>query len=607
MAPAIDVPMNDPSATGLQRLPKARSRLSAALLLLGLAAAAIGRRELFDLGAEDPTRSVHRFASGATQVGITTQMPWSRVPAVLPGSADTWTARSVHAIAMRLELPTPRALLLYVKLSRARPRELPSVAIQTGDSTARLRILVNGVSLGVFDVPGLERPLTGGGPRALPRIELAIPASVLGGGTSVRITLVNDGPHSLGLRRIRLIEAWPAFSLSHLARSGHFPTVSAALLAIGLGFRLGTRLQGAGDESRRSWPQALGPAMGLLILGLAVAGPAATRALPRWAWLLLVLSVLPLGRRRPPRATVASRPWTPGLARAASNGLLVVVGLVVALIVGELALRRVFGDEPWARIVLHTPARGPVRVDSFNSLGFSEREFPLEKPPGVYRIAILGDSLSISAPQSQRFGDVIAAGLNARAPGPLTYEVVSFGRRGIDTNVETEILQQVAWRAKPDFVLLEFYVNDLENGDDSERPHGSLLIPRETAPARWLRGLADRTLLGWMLQEQFNVVQEHLGLVETYPAYMYERFGDPAGAHWQAAAYELRNFIRECRAHRTPVAIALFPHLSAGLPAGHTSSPSSTTRSGSSVAKRASRASTCARRTFHTGTTRASG
>jgi len=166
MAPAIDVPMNDPSATG--RLPNARSRLSAALLLLGLAAAAIGRRELFDLGAEDPTRSVHRFASGATQVGITTQMPWSRVPAVLPGSADTWTARSVHAIAMRLELPTPRALLLYVKLSRARPRELPSVAIQTGDSTARLRILVNGVSLGVFDVPGLERPLTGGGAAGAP-------------------------------------------------------------------------------------------------------------------------------------------------------------------------------------------------------------------------------------------------------------------------------------------------------------------------------------------------------------------------------------------------------------------------------------------------------
>ena len=30
----------------------------------------------------------------------------------------------------------------------------------------------------------------------------------------------------------------------------------------------------------------------------------------------------------------------------------------------------------------------------------------------------------------------------------------------------------------------------------------------------------------------------------------------------------LRRFIAECRAHRTPVAIALFPHLSAGLPTG---------------------------------------
>jgi hypothetical protein len=71
-----------------------------------------------------------------------------------------------------------------------------------------------------------------------------------------------------------------------------------------------------------------------------------------------------------------------------------------------------------------------------------------------------------------------------------------------------------------------------------------------------------------MLQAQFDTLQERLGLAETYPAYMHRRFGDPAGVHWEAAAYELRDFIRECRAHDTPLAIALFPHLSAGLPAG---------------------------------------
>ena len=57
-------------------------------------------------------------------------------------------------------------------------------------------------------------------------------------------------------------------------------------------------------------------------------------------------------------------------------------------------------------------------------------------------------------------------------------------------------------------------------------------------------------------------------MTETYPAYMNRLFGDTASPHWQAAAHELRRFIAECRTHRTPVAIALFPHLSAGLPTG---------------------------------------
>src|SRR5262249_20229159 len=187
---------------------------------------------------------------------------------------------------------------------------------------------------------------------------------------------------------------------------------------------------------------------------------------------------------------------------------------------------------------------------------------------GVYRIAILGDSLSVSAPRGQRFGDVIVDRLNAQPSRSLRYESVSFGRTGVDTNVETEILQQVVWRAKPAFILLEFSVTDPENGAHSDRREGYPRIPGQTAPARWLRALTDRMLLRRMLEEQFQALQDRVGLAESYPAYMYRRFGDPDGAHWQAAAYELRDFIRECRDHHTPLAIALFPHLSAGLPTG---------------------------------------
>ena len=115
----------------------------------------------------------------------------------------------------------------------------------------------------------------------------------------------------------------------------------------------------------------------------------------------------------------------------------------------EYALRAAFRDDPWARHVVTPRPANPAPRRKLNSLGFVEREFPLEKPAGVYRIAILGDSLSISAPRPHRFGDVIAARLNERQPRRATYDAVSFGETGADTNREVDILQQAVWRTDP--------------------------------------------------------------------------------------------------------------------------------------------------------------
>jgi hypothetical protein len=553
--------------TQLWRFPGSATQIAVGLVLVAIVAAGTGRQVVFDLAAENPARSVHRFASGAPEVEVTTQMPWSRVPAVLPGPADAWAGESAHAIIMRPPLSTPRTLLLHIHTRRTRPPELPAFTASTGGSVARLRVLVNGVNVTGFDAPGIASS-SGERPRAPPRTTIVLPASTLGRGAPVTITLLNDGGPGVAFRRVRLVEAVPWFSLSRLGLGGRFPAASAAFLAAALGLLLGARLQPAGDgRGAHPWQRALGPALGLLLLGLAVGTPSATRAVPRGAWLLVILGLLLMGRGRTRPATVPRTPAT-RLARAVGSGLLLLFALAVSLVAGEFTLRAAFRGEPWVRHRLAVPYVGPPKRGHLNSLGFVEQEFPLEKPPGVYRIAILGDSLSISVARPHRFGNLIAERLNAHSPRFATYEAVSFGQTGADTIHETKTLRRVVWRVKPDFVLLQWYVNDLENGDHTERPYAYPLIPGETAPARWLRRVIDRTLLGWMLQKQFTAVQERLGLVETFPEYVYRMFSDPAGVHWKAAAHELRGFIRECQAHRTPVAIALFPHLSAGLPAG---------------------------------------
>jgi len=445
-------------------------------------------------------------------------------------------------------------LLLDIQPEHTRPSVLTDLAAPT--APIHLQVLVNERTIATYDLPGAGDASAPA--RAPSHLRLTIPAMAFGAGNPGRLTLVNDRGGDLVLRRLRLAEARPSFGLSFYGRHGRLPAVSALLLATGLVLvARGRQLAVAGSAWRFA-----GPALAGLMLGLAMLAPGAVRGVPRWAWLLLILGLLPWGRGHADDA--ADRTPAAVLGRALAKGALLVVAVAVSLVAAEYTLRAAFLDDPWARRIVAPRPAGPPAPRVLNSLGFAEREFPIQKSPGVYRIAILGDSLSISAPRPHRFGDVIVARLNERPPRSVSYEAVSFGETGADTNREVDILEQAVWRTAPDFVLLEWYVNDLENGDHLERPQPYVLIPGES----WL-GVATRgSLLRALVEQEFATLQERLGLTESYPEYMNRMFGDTASPHWQAAAHELRRFIAECRAHRTPVAIALFPHLSAGLAAG---------------------------------------
>jgi lysophospholipase L1-like esterase len=548
-------------ALTIWRSPQWATRLALALLLIGGIAAGVGRREILNLPAEPAERSVRRFSPGAAEPDVVPGGPWAHVPAVLPGPADQWAGSTPHALSVEVPAHAPRTLILDVQLERARPAVLTAVAAPAPGGPVHVEVLVNERVVASYDLPDAGDAPPAGRPRAPSHLRATIPAATLGPGDPARLTLRNDRGGDLVLRGIRLAEARPMFALGHYGRHGRFPAVSALLIGAGLVLvARGRWLAGPGAAGRL-----LGPGLAGLALASAVLAPAALRGVPRGAWLALIFGLLPWSRAGVRRR--AGRAAGPRLRRALANGAVVAGALAVSLVAGEYALRAAFRHDPWAQHVLTPrPAGPPRRV--LNSLGFFEREFPLEKPPGVYRIAVLGDSLSISAPRPHRFGDVIAARLNERPPRGVTYEAVSFGETGADTNREIEILQQAVWRTDPDFVLLEWYVNDLENGNHVERPQGYRLIPGEGGVGAWLRARTRGSVLRALLEREWETLQERLGLTETYPAYMNRLFGDPESPHWQAAADELRRFIAECRAHRTPVAIALFPHLSAGLPAG---------------------------------------
>ena len=100
-----------------------------------------------------------------------------------------------------------------------------------------------------------------------------------------------------------------------------------------------------------------------------------------------------------------------------------------------------------------------------NSLGFRDVEHAVAKPAGVYRIAVLGDSIAMGL-HVDRFEDTFPPILQQllRQRG-LNAEVMSFAVSGYNTQQEVEIFRERGLRYRPDLVLLAYSLSSREHVD----------------------------------------------------------------------------------------------------------------------------------------------
>ena len=237
------------------------------------------------------------------------------------------------------------------------------------------------------------------------------------------------------------------------------------------------------------------------------------------------------------------------------NMALVLGSLLIAAVLGEFAARialRGITTTGRGGYFFHRWTAGHVRL---NSAGFREREFDSVKPVGVYRIAILGDSFAFGfgIEESERFGNLMAETLGGKGAG---VEVLNFGRAGADTGDELEILKKTALPVRPDYVLLQWFVNDFEMSRDT-RPQPLPLVPSWTLE----RLLHRYSALYYVCNERWVALQGSLGLYPSYADYMRARFADPFGVDSQAEISALTEFLRLLRAGNIPMGIVLFPDL----------------------------------------------
>jgi hypothetical protein len=119
---------------------------------------------------------------------------------------------------------------------------------------------------------------------------------------------------------------------------------------------------------------------------------------------------------------------------------------------------RVFVDEAEAEVELR-----------FSREGFRGPDRALAKPPGTFRIAVVGDSMvaAVATPEDRTLVDLLEGDLRRALP-ETGWEVMNFGVSSASTGQELVLYRQTVSRYDPDLVLLWFFVgNDL--GDNCSR------------------------------------------------------------------------------------------------------------------------------------------
>ena len=194
------------------------------------------------------------------------------------------------------------------------------------------------------------------------------------------------------------------------------------------------------------------------------------------------------------------------------RGVAALSSLILALVASEVGLR-IFLPQPLglsyrapSGITLHIP-RASIRYTRaefdhrirINSLGLRDREVSREKPPGVFRILVLGDSFTEGKQVrlEETFPKQLEATLREKFPD-RRWEVVNGGVSGYGTADEIKFFEILGRSLDPDLVILAFCVgNDVQDNAASPyfRWRGSRLEEEPVAPlgrgGLWLARLEE--------------------------------------------------------------------------------------------------------------------
>src|SRR5215475_15710022 len=258
----------------------------------------------------------------------------------------------------------------------------------------------------------------------------------------------------------------------------------------------------------------------------------------------------------PPGTAPGRRLW-----RFVSGIALVLVACLVAVAILEGLARLLFTDgtnfdvEMWRyakdlKTVSPIPGVGHEHIPNgsgtymgvelkINAHKLRDYDYDFVKPPGIVRILMLGDSITLGwgAP----FDDITSKRLERRLNAGLAtprYQVINTGVGNYNTAMEVSYFIGEGYRYDPDIVVLNYFINDAE-----------------PTPVRKQNILFEHSYAAVVAAGAFDTIVRLYGGRPDWKSYYSGLYGaDKAG--WRLAQFSLANLAAYCRAHGIRLLVA---------------------------------------------------
>lgn len=234
--------------------------------------------------------------------------------------------------------------------------------------------------------------------------------------------------------------------------------------------------------------------------------------------------------------------------------LLILFGVILALVLVEVGFRLLRAAFPPIGFSSDRPKAYFLPAGAPNS-----RDYPYgyEKPPGVFRIAVVGDSFTFGTAMhlDDNFSKRLERILNLPRPavpelGPIRsnrVEVLNYGTPGFATWQEVSVLEQLIPR-EPDLVILQVTLNDAE------------LKPFRVSHPDWLKR-PEWPVFRWWHSLEFIVGRVwNSWTYEMHARYHRELFENPE--NWRRFDDAVRDFKRMTENRGIRFGAVVFPHFS---------------------------------------------